>query len=184
MLSQGRILLLTAALAGAALAAAASAPAADQPSVKMIDAWAYPQSPAAIRKDPSQSSPTVSRLHFTTELGNAEVYRVSATAQATPNSQWLRVDVLGRPNGRVGWVPESALGRLHAVNEQLVIVRAAERATLFKNDKRVWSAPVGIGKPGTPTPAGRFYIREGTRIKQGEGRSATSPSAPAPIRRG
>jgi lipoprotein-anchoring transpeptidase ErfK/SrfK len=24
----------------------------------------------------------------------------------------------------------------------------------------VWSSPVGIGKAGTPTPAGRFYIRD------------------------
>jgi lipoprotein-anchoring transpeptidase ErfK/SrfK len=27
----------------------------------------------------------------------------------------------------------------------------------------VWSARVGVGAPGTPTPAGRFYVRERVR---------------------
>jgi lipoprotein-anchoring transpeptidase ErfK/SrfK len=32
----------------------------------------------------------------------------------------------------------------------------------------VWSARVGIGKPGTPTPAGRFYAREKLRNTTGD----------------
>ncbi len=170
---QGRIGLMIAATGvTAALVLAGASPAAEAPGVTMVEKWGYPQSAAAIRKDPSVSSPSVSKLRFTTELGNAEVYRVSATVEAgeEPNTTtWLRVDVLGRPNGRFGWVPESALGTLRPQTTRLLIVRNSLRAYLFKGKKRVWSARIGIGKTGTQTPAGRFYVREATKIKQGGG---------------
>jgi hypothetical protein len=34
------------------------------------------------------------------------------------------------------------------------------RARLRRNGRVVWSAPVGVVKRATPTPAGRFYVRE------------------------
>ena len=34
------------------------------------------------------------------------------------------------------------------------------RATLYKRGRQIWSAPVGIGAPSTPTPPGNFWIRE------------------------
>jgi lipoprotein-anchoring transpeptidase ErfK/SrfK len=34
------------------------------------------------------------------------------------------------------------------------------RATLYKNGKPIFKAPVGVGKASTPTPAGRYWIRE------------------------
>ena len=37
------------------------------------------------------------------------------------------------------------------------------RATLYRSGRRIWRSPIGVGKPSTPTPAGRFWIRE--RIK-------------------
>jgi lipoprotein-anchoring transpeptidase ErfK/SrfK len=33
------------------------------------------------------------------------------------------------------------------------------RATLYRNGRPVLRAPVGVGMPGWPTPAGEFYIR-------------------------
>lgn len=155
--------------AAAALFAAVAATPAAEAGVTEVDGWAYPQQAAVVRKDPSESSAAVSKLHFTTELGNAEVYRVSARVQSGEDPAWMRVDVLGRPNGRFGWVPETALGAQHPVHERLVIGRAAMRAVLYRNGRKVWSGPVGIGRAGTPTPAGRFYVREGTRIKQAGG---------------
>jgi lipoprotein-anchoring transpeptidase ErfK/SrfK len=32
----------------------------------------------------------------------------------------------------------------------------------------IWSARVGVGAPGTPTPAGRFYVREKIRNLAGD----------------
>jgi lipoprotein-anchoring transpeptidase ErfK/SrfK len=65
-----------------------------------------------------------------------------------------------RPNGRVGWVRSEALSRLYVVRTRLVIDRRALRATLFKRGRRIWQAPVGIGKAATPTPRGVFWVRE------------------------
>lgn len=138
-----------------------SAAAVDSSGVpQKIQAWAYPVAPAPIRAAPSSSARTISRLHFTTELGNAEVYEVSARIDNADGSGWLRIDVLGRPNGRTGWVPVSALGALHKTTELLVISRSRLRATLYRGSRVIWKTRVGIGKRGTPTPPGNFYIRE------------------------
>jgi lipoprotein-anchoring transpeptidase ErfK/SrfK len=70
------------------------------------------------------------------------------------------VRIPGRPNGRRGWVPRESLGGLHKVRTALTIDRRTLRATLRRNGRRVWTSRVGVGAPGTPTPAGRFWIRE------------------------
>jgi lipoprotein-anchoring transpeptidase ErfK/SrfK len=65
-----------------------------------------------------------------------------------------------RPNGRKGWVLRDALGPLHTVHTQLRLNRRTLRATLYYRRRPVWHAPIGVGAPSTPTPRGRFYIRE------------------------
>ncbi len=76
---------------------------------------------------------------------------------------WLKIRLPGRPNGRTGWVPATALGRLNVVRTQLVVDRRKLRATLRRDGRIVWQAPVGVGAPATPTPAGRFWVRERLR---------------------
>jgi lipoprotein-anchoring transpeptidase ErfK/SrfK len=71
-------------------------------------------------------------------------------------------------------VPEDALGPAEVTTMALLISRSRLRATLFRAGRAIWSAPVGIGKPGTPTPAGRFWIRELLRVP---GRSFYGPYA-------
>ena len=57
-------------------------------------------------------------------------------------------------------MPRSALGPLRTVTTALEIDRRRQRAVLRRSGRAVWRSPVGVGAPGTPTPAGRFYIRE------------------------
>ena len=87
-----------------------------------------------------------------------------------------------RPNGRTGWVRESALGALHTVHTQLVVNRHTLRVTLYDTGRKRFSARIGVGKASTPTPAGHFWIREkfhvaGTTIY---GPAAIGTSAYAP----
>ena len=42
----------------------------------------------------------------------------------------------------------------------MVVDRRALRATLYSAARVIWRSPVGVGKPSTPTPAGRFWVRE------------------------
>jgi lipoprotein-anchoring transpeptidase ErfK/SrfK len=73
---------------------------------------------------------------------------------------WLHIRVPMRPNGRTGWVRETAVSRLYVVRTQLIIDRAKLRARLYRKGEQIWSAPVGVGKSGTPTPRGDFWVRE------------------------
>jgi lipoprotein-anchoring transpeptidase ErfK/SrfK len=34
----------------------------------------------------------------------------------------------------------------------------------YRNGQQIWSAPVGIGSPATPTPPGHFWIRERFKV--------------------
>ena len=94
----------------------------------------------------------------------------------------MEVRVPRRPNGAVGWVPRDALGPFNVNRFQLVVNRHTLRATLFKRGRKVWSARVGIGAPGTRTPGGRFWVREKFRFKNTPvyGTHAIGTSAYAP----
>jgi L,D-transpeptidase catalytic domain len=153
----------------AALAAAVPGTARGGPVTEDVDAWAYPQTAAIVHSDPTSDSASLSKLHFLTELRAPEVYRVSGRLTQDDGQTWLRIDVLGRPNGRSGWVPAEALGPLHKIDETLVINRSALRANLYRGRHKLFSAPIGIGRGKWPTPPGDFYIREAIRIKKGGG---------------
>jgi lipoprotein-anchoring transpeptidase ErfK/SrfK len=53
-----------------------------------------------------------------------------------------------------------ALGELHITHEYLRVNRERFRVTLYRGDRPIWSAPVGVGRPSLPTPAGHFYVTE------------------------
>ncbi len=128
---------------------------------KLISRWGHAQETAQIRLSPQASSRTVGRLRFLTEDGLAEVYPVLAARRDSAGRNWLQVRVPARPNGRIGWVLDEMLSSsLYIVQTQLVVDRGKLRATLYKKGKQIWRARVGIGKSGTPTPRGQFWIRE------------------------
>jgi lipoprotein-anchoring transpeptidase ErfK/SrfK len=74
--------------------------------------------------------------------------------------EWLEIRIPRRPNGSTGWVRASELEALHRNDEHLVIDEGALTATLYRSGRKIFSAPVGVGKPSTPTPTGEFWIRE------------------------
>jgi lipoprotein-anchoring transpeptidase ErfK/SrfK len=128
-----------------------------------LSRWAHPAGTAKIRARPSVKARTVGRLHFQTEDKQAEIYLALHSAVDSDGRTWVEIRIPKRPNGRKGWVAREALGPFTVVRTQLVINRTTLRATLFKKGKKIWSAPVGVGRPSLPTPAGRFYVREKLR---------------------
>jgi len=107
----------------------------------------------------------VARLRLQTEDGLPEVYLALRSAVDGVGRTWFQVRVPRRPNGTTGWAPAEALGPLHAVRTRLVVDRSRLRATLFRGGHPVWSARVAIGLPQSPTPSGRFYVRERLRSR-------------------
>jgi hypothetical protein len=155
-----------------ALALAAPARAQPQPepagSVRVSDeatstSWAHAQHAVPIRRRPTRTSRQIARLRYLTEDGFPEVYLVLRSYTDEAQRAWLQVRVPMRPNGRTGWVTDSALGPLHLVRTRLVVDRRQLRASLYDLGRRIWRSPIGVGKPSSPTPAGRYWIRE--RIK-------------------
>jgi hypothetical protein len=74
--------------------------------------------------------------------------------------EWVRLSLAALPNGQTGWVPRSAIGGYHFVRTRLIVDRTRETMTLFRRGRRVFTARVGVGRASTPTPPGRFYIRD------------------------
>jgi hypothetical protein len=180
------------ALAAALLALAASAPAAGAAErlrplaakgplrterlsdERTITRWSHTILEAVARARPSTRARRVGRLRYQTEDRRPEVY-VAIRSRRTRGRVWLQVHLPGRPNGRRGWVPREALGPLYVAQTHLRIDRSALRATLTDRGRVVWESPVGIGLDGTPTPKGRWYVRQ--RIKNLAGGGVYGPWA-------
>jgi hypothetical protein len=128
-----------------------------------LSRWAFPAGEAVARASPSATARTVGRLRFLTSDEQAQLYLALASTRDSSGERWIRVELPGRPNGQRGWVPAAALGPLHDVRGYLRIDRSRLRATLYRDGRSIFSAPVGVGKPGTITPPGSFYVLEKLR---------------------
>ena len=128
-----------------------------------LSRWAYTNLRSKVRVAPGKHKRSFARLRWDTEDGPPEVYLVLSSRLDARGKPWLKIRVPGRPNGRTGYVPEQALTPLRIVETQLVVDRKRLEAKLYKRGRVIWRSPVGIGAPGTVTPAGRFWIRERLR---------------------
>lgn len=128
--------------------------------------WAYPARVATIRTEPARRARSLTRTRLQTEIGRPNVYLVLSVVTHPTGERWLEVRVPGRPNGRVGWVLRGALGPLHHVDTQIVVDKRALTATLRRRGKLVMRVPVGVGAASTPTPSGRFWVREKLRFRE------------------
>jgi hypothetical protein len=131
--------------------------------------------PSAVRLEPLATSPGIARLRYFTEDGPDEIYLVTRSRLDADGDTWLQIRVPMRPRPRTGWVPREKLGHLVTVRTKLRVSRRTQRAILYEDDRRVWSSPVGVGAPRTPTPAGRFWVR--TRLRGFAGRRMYGPWA-------
>lgn len=140
---------------------AASVPAAQILSNEStFSQWAYVARRAMIYATPSTASSTITRLKLYTEDGFPSIYLLLQSQWDSSGREWVQLRIPGRPNGRTGWVLRSALGRFHMTHGLLVVDRRRLRMYFYDNGRRIWSAPVGIGKRSTPTPSGHFWINE------------------------
>ena len=134
----------------------------------------YPARIYKIRSGPGKRSRSVGRLRFYTEDRAPENYLVLRSRLDLKGKPWLNIRVPRRPNGSKGWVPAGAL-RMRTVTTALEVDKRALKARLYENGVVVWTSSVGIGAPSTPTPSGRFWVRE--RLSNVGGNPAYGPLA-------
>jgi hypothetical protein len=111
------------------------------------------------RAEPSPTATRVASVGLQTPEGTTNLVLVIG-GSVRPDSGWVHVRLSVLPNGLTGWVERSALGGYRFVHTHLVVDRATLTVSLFDDGRRVFHAPVGIGKPKSPTPAGQFYVRD------------------------
>jgi hypothetical protein len=158
---------VAAALAGAALwlalptgAVAGAARTLILSNERTFTTWAHVAHASAIRARPTTSARRVARLHYYTEDNYPEVYLLLRAQWDSSGREWVKLRIPARPNGQVGWVLRSELGTFHVSHQLVVVNRKRLRLYFYVDGRLIWSAPVGVGTPSAPTPAGHFWIRE------------------------
>jgi hypothetical protein len=146
--------------AAAALAAAARTGAQRVSDEQRSTFWAYSVSTAPVRARPAVDGRKIGKLRLLTESDFAESYLVLDRWTDGQGQEWVRIRLPGRPNGRTGWVSRAALGTLRRTTVSIEVRRATRRLLVRRNGRVVLRARIGVGKRGTPTPAGRFWVRE------------------------
>jgi hypothetical protein len=97
------------------------------------------------------------RIGTRTEFGSPRVLSV-----VSERDGWLQVLAPELPNGRKGWVP-AARTRAGRTSVSLVIDRSRRQLRLLRGTRTVRRAPIAVGRPGTPTPTGRFAVTDKLR---------------------
>ena len=124
--------------------------------------WAIVLRPAEARAAPAPLAAVVATLGTSTSEGTPNVVLVLENA-VRGGRAWVKVRLPVLPSNTTGWVARSALGGYRIVQTRLVVHRSRLQATLFRNGRPVFRAPVGIGSPRWPTPPGEFYVRSRLR---------------------
>lgn len=131
---------------------------------RTLTTWAHPEEAAPIYAHADAHSRRVGRMHLETEDGFPEVYLLLALRTTAEGAEWIQLRIPGRPNGRVGWVQREALGALHQTKWRIDISLTRHHLVLYYDGRPRFTAPVGVGKPSSPTPPGKFWIRERFRL--------------------
>jgi lipoprotein-anchoring transpeptidase ErfK/SrfK len=124
-----------------------------------LSRWAPVLRTVEARRSPEARAPAVARLTTSTPEETTNIVLVLPGVREVGSSLWVRVRLPVLPNNTTGWVPREALGGYGEVRTRLVVDRDGLTATLFRGGQEIFSAPVGIGEPRWPTPAGEFYVR-------------------------
>jgi hypothetical protein len=139
-----------------------------------LSRFGYPTMKYKVRSGPARHFHTIARLRFYTEDNAPENYLVLRSKLGPNDKPWFNIRIPRRPNGSKGWVPAAAL-RLRTVTTMFEIDKSAIKGRLFKDGREIWTSRIGIGAPGTPTPSGRYWVRE--RLSNLGGNPAYGPFA-------
>lgn len=121
--------------------------------------WAPVVHATIARRAPSFASRAVMAVGTRTPEGTTNL--IVATGEVTLRGlTWVHAELAALPNGADGWLPRSALGGWSFVDTRVIVDRRALTLTLFRGERAIFRASVGIGTPDNPTPAGRFYVRD------------------------
>jgi hypothetical protein len=128
-------------------------------SGRYVSRWTIVRVRGAARAEPGATSRIVASLATHTPEGTPNALTVLGTKADAVGHLWVHVRLPTLPNGTAGWVPRLSLGAYQSVDTHLVVDRTQLLATLYRNGRAIFTAPVGIGTDAWPTPSGEFTVR-------------------------
>ncbi len=132
----------------------AAPPVVEAPAPSAINVVATANHPKIEIFGAPQSATPVRTLSNPTASGAPLVFLVDDQQPG-----WLQVHLPVRPNGSMGWVRAGDVD-LTQNNYRIEVELSAFRLTVWKGPERLLSEQVGIGAGATPTPGGKYYIKE------------------------
>jgi L,D-transpeptidase catalytic domain len=112
------------------------------------------------RTAPLPGAPAVRTFGPRTPEGVTRVFLVRRrVVTASCSASWYEVDLPIRPNGVRGWVPAAGLNP-YVVRWRLRIELGRRRLIAYESGRERLRLTVAIGRSGTPTPTGSFYVFE------------------------
>jgi hypothetical protein len=116
---------------------------------------AYVRSPVALRARPDGR--VVERVSARTSFGSPQALSVVRSR----HGRWLAVSTPGLGNGRLAWIDARAGGLRYARTRLELDVDLSQRLVTLRTGSRVLRRfTVGVGRPGSPTPTGRFSVTD------------------------
>ena len=126
-----------------------------QPRPAYLIAFVRPGHELALRSRPF--GPAVARVGSTTPFGSRRALGVVTTRRG----RWLGVTEAGVANNRVVWVDARAGGLRYARTRLELEVDLSSRTLVVRlDDVAVRRVSVDVGRPGSPTPTGRFAVTD------------------------
>ena len=127
---------------------------------------------AAFRRPGGRRTETFERRNVN---GVRTVFGVLAVVRdADCRPAWYRVQLPVRPNGATGYVRAGRV-TLFRVRTRIEVDLSARRVDFFRDGRRVLSVAAAIGREGTPTPTGRYYVNQ--RLLSGDPGGPFGPGA-------
>jgi L,D-transpeptidase catalytic domain len=112
------------------------------------------------RTAPREDAPALRTFGPRTPEGVTRVFLVRRRSLAADcAAAWYQVDLPIRPNGVRGWVRAAGL-HAYIVRWRLRIELGRHRLIAYEGGRERLRITVAIGRPGTPTPTGSFYVLE------------------------
>jgi lipoprotein-anchoring transpeptidase ErfK/SrfK len=119
----------------------------------------------AVRAAPSPSARAIEVLRqFRPDNRPTIVFAVGSVRDRSGGS-WYRIHVPARTNTLKGWI-FAATVKLQTVHTRIVIDRGARTLKLYDQAGLRFQTKVAVGRPGTETPTGDFYVRAGFRATE------------------
>jgi L,D-transpeptidase catalytic domain len=121
--------------------------------------WAPLLHAVRVRVAPSAGARVVALLPARTPEDTSNLVLVVGRRIDALGRVWVRAHLPVLPNNTTGWLPRTSLGGYGVVHTRLVVDLHALTATLLRDGRPVFRAPIGVGTDASPTPSGQFYVR-------------------------